>query len=143
MSLKQASIYADLLSLSKYFRPGVEHKCSVILLNFNRFALVQHCCTSEAKFSLYLRGMMSHATELHCHYVMGIISRFRDALGIMWMVHNIVKLRVLSNSLVYSWISLRNVKRGPWDRVCDGLIHPPPDTFFWAYNCYLRLCEGQ
>ena len=25
--------------------------------------------------------------------------------------------------LVNSWISLRNIKRGPWDRVCNGLIH--------------------
>ena len=35
----------------------------------------------------------------------------------------IVKLRVLSNVLVNSWISLRKVKRGPWDRVCNGLAH--------------------
>ena len=44
----------------------------------------------------------------------------------------IVKVRVLSHVLVNSWTSLQKVKRGPWDRVCNGLIHPPPppDHFF-------------
>ena len=36
--------------------------------------------------------------------------------------------------LVNSWTSLRNVKRGPWDRVCNGLAHPPPYHFFWVEN---------
>ena len=39
----------------------------------------------------------------------------------------IVKLRVLSHVLAKSYTSLRKVKRGPWDGVCNGLIHPPPN----------------
>ena len=44
----------------------------------------------------------------------------------------IVKLMVLSHSriLFNSWISLRNVKRGPWDRVWNGLIHHHQATLF-------------
>ena len=34
----------------------------------------------------------------------------------------IVNLRVLSHIMVNSWISLRNIKRVPWDRVCNGLM---------------------
>ena len=42
-----------------------------------------------------------------------------------------VKLRVVSHILVDSWRNKTSmVKRGSWDRVCNGLIHHPPNNVF-------------
>ena len=48
-------------------------------------------------------------------------------------IPNIVKLRDLFNVLVNSWISLRNIKRGPGNSNCNGLIHHHPPT--------IQLCK--
>ena len=48
--------------------------------------------------------------------------------------------------LANCWITLQKVERGPWDRVCNGLIHPPPPppyNLFWAKKILLWLGRGQ
>ena len=43
-------------------------------------------------------------------------------IDIAYNVRLIIKLRVFSQVLVNSWISLRNVKRGPWARSCNDQV---------------------